>query len=394
MAKTKLQRGTPESVGMSAQRLRHVADLAEGWVAQGIHPGLVVLAARRGKIVLHEAFGRLTSAADSPSMPLDAIFPLTSLTKPVTATAAMILLEEGLLGPNRPVSFYLPEFVGEGKENVMVHHLLTHTSGLTEEAVDAQVEKKKEASVEVPPLDETEHAGIHTRLWLGYDTPLAYSPGAEQRYCNFGFELLGEIVRRVSGKRFADFARERLFAPLGMNDSSYGLPEAVCHRVVKRPAEAPLAWIDNREFQATPWAYCGAFSTAPDMAVLGQMYLNGGSYGEARVLSPVTIAEMTRNQIPGIPARFVDEVFPEAATGFSWFVRENKKVVAYGETLQSSRTFCHGGAGGVFFWVDPAYEIFGCYFSVGLGPITVTDFYRYSRADLFINAVTAAVVDL
>jgi CubicO group peptidase (beta-lactamase class C family) len=394
MVNTKLQKGTPENVGMSAQRLRHVADLAEGWVAQGIHPGLVVLAARRGEIVLHEAFGRLTSAEDSAPMPRDAIFPLTSLSKPVTATAAMILVEEGMLGPNRPVSFYLPEFVGEGKEKVMVHHLLTHTSGLTEEDVDAQVEKNKQGSVAVPPPDGTEHADIHTRLFLGYDTPLAYSPGAEQRYCNFGIELLGEIVRRVSGKRFADFAREGLFAPLGMNDSSYDLPEAVCHRVAKRPAEAPMAWIDSREFQATPWAYCGAYSTAPDMAVFGQMYLNGGSYGEARILSPVTIAEMTRNQIPGVSSRFVDEVFPEAGTGFSWFIRGNKKVVAYGETLQSSRTFCHGGAGGVFFWVDPVHEIIGCYFSVGLGPITVADIYRYSRTDLFINAVTAAIVDL
>jgi CubicO group peptidase (beta-lactamase class C family) len=379
---------------MSAQRLRHVADLAEGWVAQGMHPGIVVLAARRGEIVLHEAFGRLTSEADSPPMPRDAIFPLTSLSKPLTATAAMILVEEGRLGPNRPVSLYIPEFTGEGKDKVMVHHLLTHTSGLTEEDVDAHIEKKKQDSVDVPPPEGSQHVDIHERLFLGYDTPLTYTSGTEQRYCNFGAELLGEVVRRISGKGLAEFARERLFEPLGMKDSSFGVSETVRHRVVKRPADVPLAFIDSQEFQTTPWAYCGAYSTAMDMAVLGQMYLNGGVYNEARVLSPVTVAEMTRNQIPGVPAQFVDEFFPEAGTGFSWFIRENKKVAVYGETLQSSKTFCHGGAGGVFLWVDPVHEMVGCYFSVDLGPITIAESYRYWCADLFINAVTAAIVRL
>jgi CubicO group peptidase (beta-lactamase class C family) len=80
--------------------------------------------------VLHEAFGRLTPDDDAPPVKRDTIYPLTSLTKPITATAAMLLVEDGLLGLQRPVSEYLPEFSGEGKQAVMVHHLLTHTSGL------------------------------------------------------------------------------------------------------------------------------------------------------------------------------------------------------------------------------------------------------------------------
>ncbi len=103
---------------------------------------------------------------------------------------------------------------------------------------------------------------------------------------------------------------------------------------------------------------------------------------------------MTRNQIPGISAQFVDEYFPEAGTGFSWFIRENKKVVVYGETLQSAKTFVHSGAGGISLWVDPVYEIVGCYFSVDLGPITVAEMYRYWCVDLFINAVMAAIVEV
>src|SRR5262245_3166940 len=124
----KLRYGDPDEAGMSAQRVRHIAHLARSWVEQGITPALVVLAARRGIIVLHEAHGHLTPDDDSPSLPRDAVFPLTSISKPIAATAAMLLVEDGLLGLNRPVREYLPEFVGEGKDAVMVHHLLTHTS--------------------------------------------------------------------------------------------------------------------------------------------------------------------------------------------------------------------------------------------------------------------------
>ena len=130
-----------------------------------------------------------------------------------------------------------------------------------------------------------------------------------------------------------------------------------------------------------------------DIAIMGQMFLNRGIYGDTRILSPVTVEAMTSNQVPGISSQFVDEYFPEAGTGFSWFIRENKKVAIYGEALQSKNTFMHSGAGGVAMWVDPVQEIVGCYFSVDLGPVTISENYLYTRADLFINAVTAAIVE-
>ena len=148
-----LVQGNPKEAGMSAQRIRRLADSAKGWVAQGIHPALVILVARRGIIVLHEAFGRLKPERDSPPLKVDSLFPLASITKPITATAAMILVEDGLLGLNRPVSWYVPEFTGEGKEAVMVHHLLTHTSGLREEDLTEYAETKR-SSIEIPPRDE------------------------------------------------------------------------------------------------------------------------------------------------------------------------------------------------------------------------------------------------
>ncbi len=387
----KLRKGSPEEVGMSVERVNHVKHLAESWVTQGIHSALVVLAVRKGVIVLHEAFGKLTPEKDSPPLQLDTIFPLTSLSKPITATAAMILVEQGLLGLNRPVVQYIPEFTGEGKDKVMVHQLLTHTSGLTDEDVKGHSAKK--TTIEIPPPHKTQDPGINEQLFLGYETPLCYQPGSEQRYCTFGFELLGEIVRRVSGMSLSDFASKNLFAPLEMKDASYIVSEVDSHKVAKRPANVPLAFIDSREFQRTPLAALGVCSSAMDMAILGQMFLNRGIYGNARILSPVTVDAMTSNQIPGISGQFADQYFPEAGTGLSWFIRENKKVVIYGETLQSKNTFMHSGAGGVAMWVDPEQEIVGCYFSVDLGPITISDNHLYTCADLFINAITAAIVE-
>jgi CubicO group peptidase (beta-lactamase class C family) len=121
-----------------------------------------------------------------------------------------------------------------------------------------------------------------------------------------------------------------------------------------------------------------------DMAVFGQMFLNRGTYGDARIVSPASVAEMTRNQIPGIGARYGSEFFPEASWGFGWNVHEGKKDRG---SLHSPKAFCHVGAGGVFLWVDPVYEIVGMHFSVVVG-------WDRKCVDLFMNAVTAAVVDV
>jgi CubicO group peptidase (beta-lactamase class C family) len=386
---------------MSEKRVGRIVDRAQGWVAQGIHPALVILVARRGVVVIHEAFGRLTPVQDALPLELDTIFPVSSLTKPITATAAMILVEDGLLGLNRPLWWYIPEFAGEGKDVVGVHHLLTHTSGLRDEDVDAYAKEKK-VSVEIPPLDEeTQHPLLHEYLCLRYGAPLWKPPGTEMSYSSYGYNLLGEIVRRVSGRSLADFARERIFEPLGMKDTHYVLPESLYPRVVRRPSDAPGFGIDNRERHG-PWGAAGAFSTAKDMAIFGQMFLNRGRYGDARILSPASVAEMTRNQIPGISSRIRVFFYPEACWGLGWNVRGSKNSVAYAEKLQSPETFSHGGWGGVFMWVDPVHEIVGVYFSVATcagfpAGVVVPEWMRgavpATRVDLLINPVTAAVVD-
>ena len=385
-----LRPGEPEEVGMSAQRVRHVGQLAAGWVAQGITSALVILVARRGVVVLHEAFGRLTPDDDAPLIKRDTLYPLTSLTKPITATAAMLLVEDGLLGLQRPVSEYLPEFIGEGKQAVMVHHLLTHTSGLRDEDGNAHAAKKR-GVVAIPPPEETQHPWINEHLFLRYDAPLWKPPGVEMFYGNYNYDLLGEIVRRVSGQALADFARARLFEPLGMQDTFYIVPDVVQARIVRRPLEAPFAapgpaggpGFGTREHQELPSAPHGVYSTAMDMAIFGQMFLNRGSYGEVSILSPAAVAEMTRNQIPGIGAQYLGEFFPEASWGFGWGIHGNKRALGDG-SLHSPQAFDLTGAGGVYLWVDPVYEIVGVYFQVTR---------EKSCRGLFTNAVTAAVVD-
>jgi serine-type D-Ala-D-Ala carboxypeptidase len=368
-----------------------------------------VLVARRGVIVLHEAFGVLTAEPDAPPLQRDTIFPIASVTKPVTATCVMILVEDGLLGLNRPVAEYIPEFVGEGKEVVTVYHLLTGTSGLTDEAMWAHAQAKDEAGMAVPPAESTQHPMIAEWLHYSCDLPLTRSPGVEMSYGNYSVELLGEIVRRVSGQSLDAFARERLFAPLGMHDTWYSVPHEVNHRIVKRPATAPAGtedrWrgdlpaylkkvvsngFDCLEFQEMPLACAGIYSTLHDMALFGQMFLNQGGYGDVDILSPVTVREMTRNQVPGIGAQAGDVYFPESTWGLGWNLCGNKRTRDEG-TLRSPETFSFSGSGGIQFWIDPVQELVGVYFSVvveldGKG-------HPIWPVDLFMNAVTAAVVD-
>jgi serine-type D-Ala-D-Ala carboxypeptidase len=385
-----LRSGTPEKVGMSAPRVRQIARLAESWVEQGVTPALVVLAARRGVVVLHEAFGRLTSEPDSPPLALDSLFPLASLGKVITATAAMILVEEGRLGLNRPVQEYIPEFVGEGKDAVMVHHLMTHTAGLNDDELVAYAEQRK-GSIEIPPPLPTTHPLVHADLFSIYDAPLWKPPGTEMSYSSYGYEILGDIIGRVASQPLADFARDRIFTPLGMVNTDYIVPPALWPRVVKRPANAVAAGLDTEESLETPWGSGGQYSTAMDMAIFGQMFLNGGRYGDVQVLSPATVAEMTRNQIPGIKATILGEVFPEAAWGYGWSIHGNKRGSC--GALYSPAAYEHWGAGGVYMWVDPTYEIVGVTFSVDPIPASEAPGLRWGTNDLFTDAVTAAIVD-
>jgi CubicO group peptidase (beta-lactamase class C family) len=399
---TTLRAGTAAEAGMLPERVAHARDLCVHWVEEGHTPTLGVCVARRGVIILNEAFGVLGPGPDSPPLDLNALFAGASVTKPATATLALQLVEDGLLGLNRPVREYLPEISGEGSDEMLVHHLLTHTTGYcwhTDPPMVEHATKKLEAGFEPPPCPENQHPLIHQLLWLLWDVPRVARVGEVMIYSGFNYELLGEIVRRLSGRTLEALARERIFDPLGMRDTYYVVPESESHRVVQRASGLPLADPEgpffqgqgSRQMQETPYAGAGLFTTPSDMVIFGQTFLNGGRYGSARVLSPAAVRAMTRDQIPGIGARFFSKVIEHGSWGYGWAVASTEKFKYFDGSLQPLGTICHPGAGGQNFWVDPENEIVGAYFEVST---RVTDDYEFLwNFDLFQNAITAAVSD-
>jgi serine-type D-Ala-D-Ala carboxypeptidase len=387
---------------MLPERVAHARDLCAHWVESGHTPTLGVCVARRGVIVLHEAFGVLGPGANSAPLDRRALFAGASVTKAVTATLIMQLVEDGVLGLNRPANEYLPELSGDGVDDILVHHLLTHTSGYpfhTDPPFVTHMVSKLTTGSATPPCPENLHPLIHHYLSLLWDLRRVADAGSVMVYSNHNYELLGEIVRRISGCSVEQLARERIFAPLGMDDSYYAVPATESYRVVQRAAGLPLADPDgpfmdglgSRQFQETPYAGAGLFTTPLDMTTFGQAMLNRGRYGEARILSAATVAAMTRDQIPGLRARVATKEVARASWGYGWAIASATKWKYFDGSLQPLGTFCHPGAAGQNFWIDPENELVGAYFEVAT---RVTPDYEFLwNFDLFQNAITAAVDD-
>jgi len=181
---TTLREGTATEAGTDPVRVDRARQLARGWVEAGYTTALQIVVARRGIVVLDDALGRLTPETDGPALRRDHLYPLTSITKPIVATLAMQLVEDGLLGLNRPVQEYIPEVRGEGKAQVMVHHLLTHTSGLRDEDVKTHAESNG-ALVRFAPAPGAFRLAWDEIVRLGFDVPLRQAPGTEMSYSNY-----------------------------------------------------------------------------------------------------------------------------------------------------------------------------------------------------------------
>lgn len=383
-----LKAGSPQEAGIRPETVELIRQRAEEWVAADRTQSLCLVLARRGVVFVHEAWGPLTHESDSQPLLDNSLFPLASLTKPITVTAAMILVEDGLLGSNRPVQEYIPEFVGEGKEKVMVHHLMTHTSGIDDDPISEMLDDEPE-DVPIPEPDVNQDEFVNRALTYTYMNPLAFEPGEKMAYANLGIYVVSELVRRVSGQSLDQFAKERIFEPLGMHDSYYVVPESEQLRVVQRAEGVHGDLLGHQETMERPSPSGGVFSTAMDMARFGQMYLNDGNYGEARILSPAAVAGMTRNQIPGLSADIGELFFPEASWGLGWSVGHVYKGRVYGEELLAPSYFNHGGYGGVELWIDPDQEVVGVYFSVSL-EADEADF-TISNADLVMNIMATGI---
>jgi CubicO group peptidase (beta-lactamase class C family) len=313
-----LQYDDPKSVSIDASKLEIIETLTKQAIKDNITAGLNMLVARHGKIIYHKVFGNLTLAEDSPPAPIDAVYSIMSITKPVAAALIMMLQERKLLSINDPVKKYFPEFTGGGKEKVKLHHLLTHTSGMTSGDMN---------------------------------DPLTLPTGKEMAYSSTGYYMLLLIVEKVTRKSLHMFAKENLFKPLGMKDTSF--------KKTRRQIEGRVIQRRTPEGEKDHWmnmsrCYSGgrnASSTAYDLAVFGQMFLNKGTYNGVRVLSEKSVELMTTNQIPGVPAKYGAESFDEAAWGYGF----NISGVQTGYPTQ--KAYSHSGYCGSYLLIDPVVDI-------------------------------------
>ncbi len=409
MKSTELRQGTPEDVGMDPVRIGRLRELVVSWVENGDTPSVAMLVARRGVVVMHEAFGVLRHGDPTPTLKPDSIFPLTSCSKPLTAAAVMCLVDDGLIGLNRPFIDYIPELdvpEVEWLAEARVADLLCHTSGFDDLELANFVAAASGRSPELPPPAPGQHPVINQRIRLAAGAPLARRPGTAMLYSNFGYNLLGDMVRRVSGLPYWQFVRSRLFEPLGMHDSYFVLPPELRERRVYRapgmPATEPAPihrGIDSPEYHELGLGAGSAASTARDLAAFLQMLLNRGSYGGRQILSRASVAAMTRPQlddsIPAIMPLFRNGKrlyveFHGGGYGYGLFIfGEGDRFGANG-SLNSLSAFGHVGYGGAYMWADTEREVVGIYLSVS--PRFIRDM-AVINSDLFQNAVNAAIVD-
>jgi uncharacterized protein YbbC (DUF1343 family) len=319
-------------------------------------PGAVVLVGRGDKVLYRTAIGHRAIEPSAEPMTADTLFDLASLTKVVaTTTSVMMLVEDGRIRISDRVSTYIPGFERYGKEQITVRHLMTHVSGLR------------------PDLDLAD-------AWEGYDTAIKLAieevptaaPNERFVYSDINFFLLGEIVHRVSGKPLDQFARERIFEPLGMKDTGFNPPESARARIAPTekctrfgwPCEGPAMHMlrgvvhdPTARRMAGVAGHAGLFSTADDLSIFCRMLLAGGEYNGRRVLSPLTVAKMTSPATP--PGE-------RNVRGFGWDM-DSSYSANRGELLPLG-SFGHTGFTGTGLWIDPTTQLFVVFLSNRLHP--------------------------
>ena len=375
-----LPEAKPEDVGVSSQRLERLTQTMQRLVDNGELAGMVVLVARQGKLVYQKSFGMQDKGKSAP-MALDSIFRIYSMTKPVVSVAAMILVEEGKLSLEEPISKYLPEFkdmkVGvesfdpatgaqlfytvPAKRQITVQDLLRHTSGFTYgTAPKTQVQKLYA------------QAGIFSQKWT-LDSfckelaklPLQYEPGTVWEY-GHSTDVLGRVVEVVSGQPLDKFLAERIFKPLKMVDTAFEIPPAKQNRLAQPqvdPQTGKVAELLDLTQPATLFAGGhGLASTASDYLRFAQMLANGGELEGARILGPRTIAFMTSDHVLGADIERGTNWLPGYGYGFGlgFAVRRETGESTWPGTVGD---FFWGGYAGTAFWIDPKQQLVPVYMS-------------------------------
>ncbi|RUL88613.1 exo-beta-N-acetylmuramidase NamZ domain-containing protein [Tautonia sociabilis] len=327
-----------EDLGFDASKLAEVTEAVSSAVAEGQVPGAVVVVGRRGRIALAEAIGLRAVEPEAEPMTRDSVFDMASLTKPVaTATSVMILWERGLIDLDEPITTYLPEFASNGKEAITVEMLLRHRAGLIPDN----------------PIGDYEH-GVEEAWRRLADIDLVGPPGDRFRYSDVGFLILGRLVERVSGQPLDEFAREHVFTPLGMADTTF-LPldrgidpsriapterdgDSFFRGVVHDPRSRALGGVAG---------HAGLFATADDLAIYAQTLLDGGvGSNGTRILAPPTVRAMIDP----------DDTPEGERRGLGWDLATGYSAPR-GDRF-GPRSFGHTGFTGTSIWIDPDTETF------------------------------------
>jgi len=376
----------PEKVGLCPQRLQRLMEVLQGETDKKRLPGAVAVVARHGQVALFESVGQLNPAT-GVAMAHDARFRIYSMTKPIVSVAAMMLLEEGKLLLNDPVAKYLPEFAAQqvGRAATL-HDLLRHTAGMTYEFLGSTPVQRQYTQLRIGSRERT--LDEFTRQLAGL--PLIFEPGTAFEYSR-ATDVLGRVVEVVSGQTLQAFLRERIFEPLGMQDTAFHVQEQH-HELIAEPfARDPdggvqMRVIDVRADAALASGGGGLTSTAMDYARFLQFMLNRGELSGVRLLGPRTVDFMTTDHLGDIPVFSAGSrsLLPMGhGFGLGFAVRKHLGVAP---VPGSVGTYFWGGLAGTTFFVDPALDLFGI---LMLQAPNQREYYRM----LFRDMVYAAVQD-
>jgi CubicO group peptidase (beta-lactamase class C family) len=393
----------PEAVGLSSQRLQRIAPILRADIENGRMPGAVIAVARKGKLVYYEAFGFLNKMAGTP-MPKDAIFPIASMTKPLTTVGALMLVEEGRLLLNDRVGEYLPQLskmsvavvrpgtamgTEAAKRQPTIQDLMRHTAGIT------NGNRGTSELYKMYPQGSWDAAGSLTGpefIEKLASLPLHYQPGTVWDY-GLGLDVLGLVIEAVTKQPLSRFLGERLFGPLGMVDTEFIVTSDKVKRIA-RPLPAAEQDAGGKQLVADrrqPRKFdCGgacAFSTATDYLRFAQMLLNRGTLDSTRILSRKTVEFMTADQLG--PEVNIDRLrdYPNIngyGFGLSVAVRRGYGIAG---TMGSPGDYHWGGANGTYFWVDPKEELAAVFMAATPGPT------RFHYRQVITSLVLQAIVD-
>lgn len=382
----------PASLGFDVSRLARLDAHFERYVDDGRLTSYHLAVTRHGEVAHNSSYGYRDREAQIPVSP-DTIWRIFSMTKPIVSVAAMMLWEEGLFELKDPVSNFIPEFADQKvwragsvtnpvleplMEPMRIWHLMTHTSGLTYNFMFAHPvdELYRRGGFEMMKANTDDLATICTRL---ASLPLVFQPGSEWNY-SMSIDVLGRIVEVISGQTLDEFLRDRLFGPLGMVDTGFSVPADDAERLaalyIANPSGGlPIRLADaDRAALSPPAAFLGGgglVSTMSDYLRFADMLRRRGELNGARLLSPRTVAYMTKNHLPGGVdlTAFGRPLFSETpfdGVGFGLLGSVTIDPVA-AKLANSPGSFGWGGAASTFFWVDPVEDI-TCAFMTQLVP--------------------------